>query len=224
MAASTSTSTEPRILLTGASGFIGGSVLTQLLNSSSPSLRSGPITCLVRGADRVTKLKEAYGARVNPVLYRESYLIFTFDVAYQGLDDLETATAVAAQHDVVISATLGIHTASVRALLEGLARRKRARPGSEPWLIHTSGTSNLASRPFADDAPAAGSGSGSCSSNGRTFDDAADDIYGYEVAREAAAAYPQRTTELGVVNAGLELGVRTSEQSPPPSPHHPSPT
>ncbi|KAI8952206.1 NAD dependent epimerase/dehydratase family protein-like protein [Xylaria longipes] len=188
--ATTSSSSTPRVLLTGATGFIGGSVLTQLLDSASPSLQSAPITCLVRGADRAAKLTAAYGDRVKPVLYKD-------------LDDLETATAAAAQHDVVISTTLGYHTASVLALLEGLAQRKRAHPGSEPWLIYTSGTSNVSSRPIT------GKWLDNDSPKGRAFDDVADDVYGYEVARNAVDPYMQRTTELAVVDAGLELDVRT---------------
>ncbi|KAI3336097.1 NAD dependent epimerase/dehydratase family protein-like protein [Ustulina deusta] len=190
MAAPASSSSPPRILLTGATGFIGGSILTQLLDSTSPSIQSAPITCLVRGADRAAKLKATYGDRVNPVLYKD-------------LDDLETTTAVAAQHDVVISTTLGYHTASARAIQEGLAQRKRAHPGSEPWFIHTSGTSNIASRPVS------GAWLDNNSPNGGTFDDVADDVYGYEVARNAKEPYIQRTTELSVVDAGLELDVRT---------------
>ncbi|KAI0490502.1 NAD dependent epimerase/dehydratase family protein-like protein [Xylaria cf. heliscus] len=185
-----SPSSPPRILLTGASGFIGGSVLTQLLDSASPSLRSSPITCLVRSADRADKLTAEYGDRVKPVLYK-------------GIDDFETATAVAAQHDVVISATVSYHTPSVRALLEGLAQRKRANPGSEPLLIHSSGTSNVSSRPIS------GAWLDNDSPKGRTFDDAVDDVYGYEVARNAKEPFMQRTTELGVIDAGLELGVHT---------------
>ncbi|RYC59478.1 hypothetical protein CHU98_g6734, partial [Xylaria longipes] len=193
--ATTSSSSTPRVLLTGATGFIGGSVLTQLLDSASPSLQSAPITCLVRGADRAAKLTAAYGDRVKPVLYKD-------------LDDLETATAAAAQHDVVISTTLGYHTASVLALLEGLAQRKRAHPGSEPWLIYTSGTSNVSSRPIT------GKWLDNDSPKGRAFDDVADDVYGYEVARNAVDPYMQRTTELAVVDAGLELDVRTPPCTP----------
>ncbi|KAI1305665.1 NAD dependent epimerase/dehydratase family protein-like protein [Xylaria venustula] len=190
MAAPTSSPCPPRILLTGATGFIGGSVLTQLLNSTSPSIRSAPITCLVRGADRAAKLTATYGDRVNPVVYKD-------------LDDLETTTAVAAQHDLVISTTLGYHTASARALQKGLAQRKRAHPSSEPWFIHTSGTSNIGSRPVSR------AWLDNDSLKGRTFDDVADDVYGYEVARNAKEPYIQRTTELSVVDAGLELDVRT---------------
>lgn len=84
------TAPPPRILLTGATGFIGGSVLTQLLASTSPSLRSAPITCLLRGADRAAKLKAAYGDRVNPVVYSEcirvlSLLIFHYILMYAGI-------------------------------------------------------------------------------------------------------------------------------------------
>lgn len=121
----------------------------------------------------------------------------------EDLDDVETATAVATQHDVVISTTLGYHTASAHALQEGLAQRKRTNPGREPWFIHTSGTSNVGSRPVS------GAWLDNDSQGGGTFDDVADDIYGYEVARNAKEPYIQRTTELAVVDAGLELDVRT---------------
>ncbi|KAJ3552697.1 hypothetical protein NPX13_g11053 [Xylaria arbuscula] len=230
-----SPTSSPRVLLTGATGFIGGSVLTQLLDSTSPSLRSAPITCLIRGADRAAKLKATYGERVNPVLYSKIHFLPSFpsieffdeyahlshnirvsgtlsvanseDKRNQDLDDVETATALAAQHDVVISTTIGYHIASARALQEGLAQRKRTHPGSEPWFIHTSGTSNVGSRPVSgawldDESPGGG-----------TFDDVADDVYGYEAKRNAKQPYIQRTTELAVVDAGLELDVRTQRTS-----------
>ncbi|RWA11511.1 hypothetical protein EKO27_g3622 [Xylaria grammica] len=184
------TSSPPRILLTGATGFIGGSVLTQLLDSTSPGLRATPITCLVRGADRAAKLTAAYGDRVNTVLYKD-------------LDDLDIITAVASQHDVVISTTIGYHTPSAHAIIEGLAQRKGAHPGSQPWFIHTSGTSNVSSRPVS------GAWLDNNSPQGGQFDDVADDVYGYEVARNAVEPYIQRTTELSVVDTGLARDVRT---------------
>jgi len=68
-------------------------------------------------------------------------------------------------------------------------------------MIHTSGTSNLADLPI------------SClyvdQDGGRTFNDATDDIYGYEKQRNETTPYGQRTSELGVIDAGLELGVGT---------------
>ncbi|KAH6846957.1 NAD dependent epimerase/dehydratase family protein-like protein [Chaetomium sp. MPI-CAGE-AT-0009] len=173
-----------KVLLTGATGYIGGSVLTALLNATEPVLQSAPITCLVRGADRAALLSSTYGARVKPILY-------------QDLDDVETATAVAAEHDIVIHTTVGFHPASALALVRGLARR-RASTGRDVWMIHTSGTSNVhddvVSQP---ELPI------------REWDDVADDIYAVEKEREAAEPYAQRTTELGVIDAGLELGVKT---------------
>ncbi|GMF80385.1 unnamed protein product [Aspergillus oryzae] len=174
---------DAKILLTGATGFIGGSVLTALLQSSASSLQSGPITCLMRGADRAALLTSTYGERVKPTVYG-------------GLDDLETITAVAAQHDVVINTTLGYHSASTKALLRGLAQRK-AQTGRDVWLIHTSGTSNIGDKPITKPVGV------------REFDDLVDAIYAHEKALEAAEPYAQRTTELGVIDTGLELGVKT---------------
>lgn len=67
----------PRILVTGATGFIGGSALARLVNSTAPSIRAAPITCLVRGADRAAKLAAAYGDRVRPVVY-STFFFFSF--------------------------------------------------------------------------------------------------------------------------------------------------
>jgi hypothetical protein len=181
------TTTGPQILLTGATGFIGGSILTQLLNSSSPSLRNATITCVLRGEDRAAKLSYVYGERVRPLLY-------------QGLDDIEATTAIAAQHDIIINTTLGYHVSSAQALIRGLAQRK-ASTGQDVWMIHTSGTSNLADQPI--------SGAWVEKEVGFEFDDANDDVYGYEQKREALDPYLQRTTELSVVDTGLELGVNT---------------
>ncbi|KAF5644811.1 NAD dependent epimerase dehydratase family [Fusarium tjaetaba] len=173
-------SDNKNILLTGATGFIGGSVLAALLRS--PSLQSGPVTCLMRGPDRASLLSATYGHRVKPVLY-------------EGLDDLEATTAVAAQHDVVINTTLSYHSPSTKALLRGLAQRK-AVTGHDVWMIHTSGTSNIADLVIAN-------------ADGRQLDDIADDVYTFEKEKESLGPYPQRTVELDVIDTGLELGVKT---------------
>ncbi|KAI2636869.1 NAD dependent epimerase/dehydratase family protein [Hypomontagnella submonticulosa] len=182
-----STNTPPKILLTGATGYIGGTILTHLLNSSSPALSSATITCLMRGADRAAILTSAYGSRVRPVLYKD-------------LDDIEATTAAAAEHDIVINTTLGYHPASAVALVRGLAQRK-AVTGRDVWMIFTSGTSNLGDRPITK---------AWVEPEGREFDDAKDDVYGYEKDREVREGpYHQRTAEMAVVDTGLELGVKT---------------
>ncbi|KAL4861773.1 hypothetical protein BDV12DRAFT_207785 [Aspergillus spectabilis] len=174
---------DAKILLTGATGYIGGSILTALLQSFDSSVQSNPITCLLRGVDRAALLTSTYGERVKPVLYN-------------GLDDLETTTAVAAQHDVIINTTLGFHSASTKALLRGLAQRKN-QTRRDVWLIHTSGTSNIGDKPITKPVAL------------KEFDDRVDDVYTHEKALEAAEPYAQRTTELGVIDSGLELGVKT---------------
>ncbi|KAK7517212.1 uncharacterized protein IWZ02DRAFT_505972 [Phyllosticta citriasiana] len=109
-------SSSPKILPSGATGYVGGSVLHRLLNH--PSLTSilspsNPITLpvLPGGGDRIPKLTATYGPRVKPV-------------ATTSLDDVATLTALAAEHDVVINAGTGFHPASAEALMRGLAARK----------------------------------------------------------------------------------------------------
>ncbi|EMC99777.1 hypothetical protein BAUCODRAFT_30180 [Baudoinia panamericana UAMH 10762] len=179
--------TAPAILLTGATGYIGGSILTHLLDSQHLALKNVVITCLVRGEDRVAKLNAKYGSRVKPVLHKD-------------LDDTDRAIEVASQHDIVINTTIGYHPASAAALVQGLAKRKQ-QTGRDVWMIHTSGTSNLADRPiskgYVEDDPE------------RVFDDSKDDIYAYEKMRNDKELYPQRTSELGVIDEGVKLGVKT---------------
>lgn len=114
------TQAPKKILLTGATGYIGGSVLTALLNSTVPSLKEAPITLLLRGEDHADAFTTKYGDRVKPILY-------------EGMDDLDRTIEVAAQHDIVINTTTGDHPGSSAALVKGLAHAKNQRtpsPGS----------------------------------------------------------------------------------------------
>ncbi|KAI0900217.1 NAD dependent epimerase/dehydratase family protein [Annulohypoxylon nitens] len=181
-----SASTSPKILLTGATGYIGGTILSQILSSSSPALSAVTISCLLRGPDRAAKLSSTYGSRVNPIVYKD-------------LDDVEATVSAAAEHDIVITTTQGWHTASSQALLRGLAQRK-ASTGRDVWLIHTSGTSNVSTSTLGTDV----------GQKVNEFDDVKDNIYEYEKDREQKdGPYAQRTTELAVVDKGVELGVKT---------------
>ncbi|KKY23674.1 putative nad dependent epimerase dehydratase family protein [Diplodia seriata] len=124
----------PRILLTGATGYIGGTILTALLATPTPSFAL-PITCLIRSPSAAATLTSTYGAtRIRPLLYG-------------GLDDHATATAAAAQHaDIVINAALGYDAGAALALLRGLAASRDETITTEPWYVHLSGTSNLGDR------------------------------------------------------------------------------
>jgi len=177
------TQAPKKILLTGATGYIGGSVLTTLLNSTVPSLKEAPITLLLRGKDRADAFTTKYGDRVKPILY-------------EGMDDLDRTIEVAAQHDIIINTTMGDHPGSSAALVKGLAQRKKS-TDSEPWIIHTSGTSNVGDRPITNPVPI------------REWDDSKDDVYSFEKELQAKEPYGQRTSELAVVDTGLELGIKT---------------
>lgn len=176
-----------RILLLGATGYIGGTVLHRLLESTHPLLSKHVISVLIRGPDRAAKLQEVYGDRVSPILYSD-------------YNDIDLVARVASQHDIVINAGTGFNLASAVAIVRGLSKRQHDSPGSEtrrPWVIHTSGGSNTSDDPLAGHAHP-----------DRWFDDADPlAVYEYEKAADAREPYLQRTTELAVLDAGEETGV-----------------
>lgn len=120
------------IFMTGASGYIGGTVACRLLAAGHR------VRGLVRGADKAARLA-ALG--VEPVV--------------GSLDDAATLIAEARRADAVINTADSDHRASVATLIEGLAA------SGKPFL-HTSGSSICADeargmaasdRVFDDDTP-----------------------------------------------------------------------
>jgi hypothetical protein len=179
----TSSVSSPRILLTGATGYIGGTILSTLLASSSSHLRDAPISVLLRSQAAADKLTSTYGSRVQPFLYND-------------LDDIEATISIASQHDIIINTTLGYHEASAVALTKGLGIRRKE-PGRECWILHTSGTSNLGDTPLSGAWKGEAEAVGKAGKDGegvKVWNDAVDDVYGYEKIREAHHVYPQRTT------------------------------
>ncbi|RGP76944.1 nad dependent epimerase dehydratase family [Fusarium longipes] len=171
----------PRLLLTGATGYIGGTVLNTILTSSHPSLKNIHITALVRRQDQADILSSL---GVTPVLFKS-------------LDDTELLTEEASNHDIVVHAANGYHIPSARALLTGLAKRKE-KTGKSVHYIHNSGTSNFGNRPVSKkylEEP-------------RVFSDK-DDIYAYEKFREEKEQYKQRTGDVAVFEMGAEMGIET---------------
>ncbi|KAI3552031.1 NAD dependent epimerase/dehydratase [Colletotrichum filicis] len=186
----------PKILLSGATGYVGGSALHYLLKH--PSLTSiitssSPITIPVRGGpDRAAKLTDSYGSLVKLVSI----------VSY---DDTLALTALASEHDIVINAGSGFHPPSAEAFVRGLAKRKDWNGGRPVWIIHTSGASNIADKPLT----------GVNRPNAEYEDAFAEKVYEFEEAEDAKDPYPQRTAELVVLRVGDELGVNAvSIQSP----------
>ena len=178
------TSLEPKILLTGATGYVGGSILSHLLSSTDPALKSMTISCLVRRQDQADTLSNIYGNRVFPLLFED-------------LDDTPGIIEVSSQHDIIINTTLGSHAASSKAYVQGLAKRK-IETHQHVFMIHTSGTSNLADHPIT----------GKYSDGYHVFSDH-DNIYAYEHKRNVLQPYDQRTSELGVIDEGGKTGVKT---------------
>ncbi|KNG51974.1 nad dependent epimerase dehydratase family protein [Stemphylium lycopersici] len=179
--------TGKRILLAGVTGYIGGSVLHQLLHSKYSAIEGAEIACLVRGEARVAQLHAAFGPRIKVV-------------GFEGLEDTEALVGIASQYDVIFNMTLGYHLASALAFIKGLSLRHKS-TGRDVWMVHTSGVSNLADQPL--------SGAHVESNSGLELDDSKDDIHAYEKARNTGKRYIQRTTELGMVDAGVESGVKT---------------
>jgi hypothetical protein len=178
---------QKKVLLTGVTGYIGGSVLHQFLRSKDPAIEGAEIACLVRGEERVAQLHDAFGHRLQVVRFK-------------GLEDTQRLVEIASQYDVIFNMTLGYHLASALAFIEGLSLRQKS-TGKDAWMVHTSGVSNLADQPL--------SGVHVESNPDVEFNDSKDDIYAYEKARNTKKRYIQRTTELGMIDAGLESGVKS---------------
>ncbi|KAF7550724.1 hypothetical protein G7Z17_g5512 [Cylindrodendrum hubeiense] len=94
-----------KILITGVTGYIGGSVLTSLLQSTDPNIKASEISALVRKQDQADILK-AKG--VNAIVFG-------------GLDDTAVVRDVASKHDLVINTASASHPAAAEALILGLA-------------------------------------------------------------------------------------------------------
>ncbi|RYP56244.1 hypothetical protein DL771_012031 [Monosporascus sp. 5C6A] len=175
-----------KVLLTGSTGYIGGSVLSTLLASKSPAIEHISLSALVRGEGKARLLKEA---GVNVELFED-------------LDQTERLENIAGNYDIVIQCVLGTHAASAVALIRGLGRRLN-NTGRQTYYIHTSGASNVAVLPSSENYL-----------ESHVLSDK-DNIHAYEKYRESLHPYAQRATEIAVVETGLATGVRTTVIMPP---------
>jgi len=106
----------PKILLVGATGYIGGSVLSTILDSAV--IPKSSLTILVRGED---KAKVFQDLGLNTILFTS-------------LDETSLIQNAASEHDIIIGTAIGWHPSSAEALIRGLAQRK-AQTGREVHLI-----------------------------------------------------------------------------------------
>ncbi|KAF7326195.1 NmrA domain-containing protein [Mycena kentingensis (nom. inval.)] len=115
---------QQKILFIGATGYIGGTVLSRLLaEPKSP----GNITALVRDASKASKLQSQFG--VNVVMGETA--------------NAELLRRLAADADVIFSIAESDNVASAKALLAG-CKRRFDETGRATVYIHTSGVGAIA--------------------------------------------------------------------------------
>jgi len=107
----------PRVFITGATGYIGGTTLFRYL--SNPETKNFSYYALVRSHDRASKLPE----HVHPVI--------------GDLDSAEVITKAASEADLILHTADADHIASAKAIVAGMIGKKNL-------LVHTSGTGVLA--------------------------------------------------------------------------------
>ncbi|KAI0351703.1 NAD-P-binding protein [Trametes cingulata] len=112
------------IFFTGATGYIGGSILQRLLNH--PKREQFEITALVRNAQKAKQLESSFG--VKTVL--------------GSLQDLDKLSSLAENAHIVIQVADCDNTEAIKAILSGLKKRHE-KTGDVPLLIHTSGTGEI---------------------------------------------------------------------------------
>ncbi|KAI0358320.1 NAD-P-binding protein [Trametes cingulata] len=112
------------IFFTGATGYIGASVLQRLLNH--PDHEKFEVTALVRNSEKAKKLEGSFG--VKTVL--------------GSLQDLDKLSELAENAHIVIQVANCDNTEAMKAILSGLKRRHE-KTGDVPLLIHTSGTGEI---------------------------------------------------------------------------------
>ena len=181
-----------RILLTGATGYVGGTILDRLVKNQEPSIKAITVDLLVRNEDAAAKLREAYGDRVNPILWPG------------GLTNIPFITETAANYDLIINTGSGFVAEGAKAFVQGLARRVRPSQPA-PWILHISGCTNLSDRPITQTPYP-----------DREWEDAdGNAVYEGMKSMDAVDPYPQRTTELTVLTAAEELGVKAVSLNTP---------
>jgi nucleoside-diphosphate-sugar epimerase len=179
-----------KILLTGATGYVGGTVLSQLLNSTVPSIRDLTFDLLIRDETQASKLKDTYGSRINTI-------------KWLGLEDPVFIADTASNYDIVINIGSGFVPEGTVAFVHGLARRVEAGKLA-PWMLNISGCTNLA--PLTQSSPPV-----------HEWNDERDgaEIFEYMKMLEEEEPYPQRTAEVGALETAAETGVQAISVNAP---------
>jgi len=181
-----------KVLVVGATGYVGGTVIAQLLKSTAPSLQHQIFDVVVRKDEHVLKLQQEYGNRVR---------VFK----WPGLQDTAFIEELAQDYDVIVNAGTGFHAPGAIAFVHGQSRRIHAGKPT-PWMINLSGCTNLATRPLTQPPVPL-----------REWNDLEDGaaIFDYMKELNAREPYPQRTAEVGVLTAGAATGVQVVSVNAP---------
>ncbi|WWD02389.1 hypothetical protein V865_000428 [Kwoniella europaea PYCC6329] len=118
------------VFFTGATGYIGGTVLEAILNSPQPPKL---VTLLIRDEKKSSGFQSLDAAKKNNVEIK---------TLIGSLEDLDKITAAASEHDVTIHTADADNLEGVKAILKGQKIRKD-KTGHRPLLIETSGTGVL---------------------------------------------------------------------------------
>ncbi|KAL4068479.1 hypothetical protein V8B97DRAFT_2024745 [Scleroderma yunnanense] len=111
--------TDRRIFFTGTTGYVGGSILSRLIDH--PTYKSSEVSVLIRPSKKdKSSVFESLG--LKPVIGTNH--------------DLELLTEQASQADVVFSCADADDLSAAEAVLKGLKQRHE-RTGTQPILIHT---------------------------------------------------------------------------------------
>ncbi|KAI3058765.1 hypothetical protein CBS147353_10658 [Aspergillus niger] len=109
----------------------GGSVLTQLQQSEVPIIKRIKVTAVVRQESQAALLRER---GVDAIVF-------------SGLEDIVLLQHLASEHDMVINTASTFHPVSAKAMILGLAARKK-QTKQAVYFIHTSGTGSVADLPL----------------------------------------------------------------------------
>ncbi|CAO2649751.1 Nn.00g010430.m01.CDS01 [Neocucurbitaria sp. VM-36] len=181
-----------RILMTGATGYVGGTVLSKLLAITSPSVKDLTLDLLIRDEAQALILKTAYGSRINTI-------------KWPGLEDPAFIEETASNYDIIINTGSGFNPEGAIAFVNGLARRvKSGKPA--PWMLHISGCTNLSDRPLTQPPRPL-----------REWNDEQDsgEIFEHMKALDEMEPYSQRTTEVGILEAAAAAGVQAVSVNAP---------
>lgn len=113
---------SPRIFITGATGYVGGTVLHTILQAHPDWL----VTALVRTKEQATAVLTQHPS---------------INILHGDLDDSHVLTTAASESDIILHLANCDHEPSVHALLAGIRQRASSSPAH---FIHLSGALNLA--------------------------------------------------------------------------------